>query len=169
VVGHQEGEREMVGCSCSSGWQYTDDNHVQALEKCPPNDVWSDARALLLHHREIGRGDTDPILCDCDDLTAICAACAVFSAWQSAGSKVADGRPADPGTDIHVAITRPPAANMAHAYMLSPHPPMAGEPPIQVRGLWVFDPAGRWGMRRPSSDFYGTGDVAVFPVRICDL
>ena len=158
VVGHREGEREMQGCTCSAGWQYTDDNHVQALEKCPPNDVWSDARALLLHHREIGRGDNDPILCDCDDLTAICTACAVYSAWQVGGSTVVDGRPVDPGTEIHVAITRPPAANMAHAYT-------ALEPSADRRnrrsrcgasGCSIRRDAGECGVRRPTFIDRGT-------------
>lgn len=170
VVEHPEHGQTTQGCSCSSGWQYTDDNDVQALEGCGPNDVWNDARGLLIHHTKVGRGPADPILCDCDDLTAICAACALYGAWTAAGSPMRDGRPIDPpGVDVRIAITKPPQSNMAHAWMASSFAPAAGEPLIKVNGLWVFDPAGRWGMRRPKDSFYGTGDVAVYPVRLSDL
>lgn len=182
VVQHAEGQKTMRGCSCSSGWQYTDDNHVQALEGCPPNDVWRDTRALVSNHIKIGRGDNDPILCDCDDLTSVCAACAKFERWDRAGRKTKDGRPVDGPEDIRVAITKPPDANTAHAFMLCDTRPIAGEPEIMIRPpptpkekekdpprLYVFDPAGRWGMRRPDPSYYGRGDVAVFPVRFSDL
>lgn len=176
VVQHGRGGLTKTGCSCSSGWQYTSDEDVQALEGCEPNDVWNDARALQKHHLKIGRGENDPILCDCDDLTAICGACAAYSAWKSAGSPMENGRAVTPpGCDIRVGITRPPTKNMAHAYMLSSWAPIAGEPRIKVRppksseDLFVFDPAGRWGMKRPDPSFYGRGDVAVYRVRFEDL
>lgn len=167
VVSHKNGENVVTqGCTCSSGWQYTDDNHVAALEGCGPNDLWSDARALLKKHYEIGRGPDQPILCDCDDLTSITAGCWAYM---------------DPNADVRVAITKPYKSNMAHAYVIADKPWQApGEPLIKISvpdlknpskkvERFVFDPAGRWGMKRPVDSFYADGEVAVFPVRREDL
>ncbi len=167
VVSHKD-DKDVItsGCTCSTGWQYTDDNHVATLEGCGPNDLWSDARALLKKHYEIGRGPDQAILCDCDDLASIAAACWVYM---------------DRTADVRVAITKPHNSNMAHAFVLANKPWQAqGEPLIKIQvpdlkdrtkkiSLYVFDPAGRWGMKRPLDSFYGEGEVAVFPVRIEDL
>lgn len=161
---------KMSGCSCTSGWQYTDDADIRRLEKCPPDDVWSDARALTAHHREQNRGANDPILGDCDDLSAICAATACYGAWLNAGKPMNGNRPAQPKElDVAVAIARPRNSQMAHAFMLSTARPPAEEPRIQVGHRWVYDPAARWGMRRPNDDFYTRGEIAVYPVRFADL
>lgn len=171
VVQHREGEAVMNGCTCSaSGFQYTDDVDVQRLEGCQPNDVWSDARALEAHHLKVGRGEDDPILCDCDDLTQICAAMQALDMWIAAGRPMKNGRPVDPkGLDVAVAIARPKETNIAHAFVLSNAVPRDGEPAIRVGKRYVFDPAARWGMHRPKNDFYWNGDVAVFPIRFADL
>lgn len=169
-----DGKLIKTGCGCTSGWQYTSDEDVQTLEGCAPNDVWNDARGLLQNHLKVGRGSADPILCDCDDLTAISAAVAKYEAWKAGGKKTRNGRPFDTaGDDVRIAITRPRGKNMAHAYTLSASPPVSGEPSIRLRvdgrELYVFDPAGRWGMKRPPNEFYGDGEVAVYPVRFEDL
>lgn len=174
ITAHSDGDVVKTGCGCTSGWQYTSDEDVQTLEGCKPQDVWNDARGLIIHHVKVGRGDADPILCDCDDLTAICAASAKYQIWKSAGAPMTGGRPRDVG-DIRVAITRPKGKNMAHAYMLSSSKPVEGEPAIRLEvpedgtKLWVFDPAARWGMKRPPEEFYGDGEVAVYPLRFSDL
>jgi len=169
ITAHSDGALMKTGCGCASGWQYASDEDVQTLEGCKPQDVWNDARGLILNHVKVGRGDADPILCDCDDLTAICAASAKYQMWKSAGSPTTfGGRPRDVG-EVQVAITRPKGKNMAHAYMLSSTKPVEGEPQIRLQGLWVFDPAARWGMTRPPESFYGDGEVAVYPLRFSDL
>lgn len=170
VTKGRSGAPTAGGCSCAGGgWQYTDDEDVQVLEGCPPGDVWNDARGLLLHHTKVGRGTDDPILCDCDDLTNVNAAVAKYVAWEREGKPMRDGLPRDVG-DVRVGITRPKRSKMAHAYMLSTWKPMAGEPEIDMKvggtRMYVFDPAGRWGMKRPPEDFYGNGEVAVFPVSL---
>ncbi len=174
ITAHGEGELVKRGCGCESGWQYTSDEDVQTLEGCKPQDVWNDARGILVHHMKVGRGDDDAILCDCDDLTNICAASAKWQMWKAAGRPMTRGRPRDVG-DVRIGITRPSGKNMAHAYMLSNTKPAEGEPAIQIKDpndgvkLYVFDPAARWGMKRPPEDFYGDGEVAVYPLRFSDL
>lgn len=171
ITAHADGSVAKKGCHCDgSGWQYADDSDVQALERCGPNDVWNDARAILHHHEKVGRGPDDPILCDCDDLTIICAAVAKYEGWVRAGAPARKGVPLDSDdVRVYVAITKPFDSTMAHAYMLSNLPPTPGEPIIKVGDLYVFDPAARWGMRRPPDKFYGSGHVAKFLIRFSDL
>lgn len=174
ITSHADGDLVKTGCGCESGWQYTSDEDVQTLEGCKPQDVWNDARGILIHHMKVGRGDSDAILCDCDDLTNICAASAKYQMWKENGSPMSGGRPRDVG-DVRIAITRPKGKNMAHAFMLSSTKPVGGEPEIRIKDpddgtkLWVFDPAARWGMRRPPEDFYDDGEVAVYPLRFSTL
>lgn len=183
-LGGKPGAPHMSGCTvCKfSGWQYTDDDHVQTLEGCGPNDVWNDADAVLYNHKKVGRGASDPILGDCDDLAQISVAVGLYSAWKAAGSPISGGRPVDPpGVDVRMVIGRPDTIvngkpnTMAHAYMASNLPMPADEPTIEIvaprdgKRLFVFDPAARWGMARPGNDFYGSGDLAVYPVRFADL
>lgn len=173
LVTGPNGNQITSGCTCTAGWQYTSDEDAQVMEGCAPRDVWSDARGLLIAHEKMGLGNADPIRCDCDDLTAINAATAKYAAWKHDGSPKVGGRPADGDADVRIAITRPRGKNMAHAYILTSMAPLAGEPDIKLRvdgrDLNVFDPAGRWGMTRPTDDFYGDGEVAVYPLRFADL
>jgi len=181
IVAHTDGTVTKKGCGCvGSGWQYTNDPDVEVLNgKCPPRDVWNDGRSLLYHHSKQGRGDKDPIYCDCDDLTIVCAAVAKYEAWVAAGKPTHSVRtllgnsvkvPDDPpGLDVCGCITKPPDSMTAHAFVLAPWVLAQGEPEIRVGALYVFDPAGRWGMRRPKDSFYGRGDVAPFPLRFRDL
>lgn len=172
ITAHADGKRVMKGCHCpGSGWQYTSDEDVQTLEGCSPNDVWNDARAILDNHRKVGRGASDPILCDCDDLAIICGAVAVYEPWMRAGCPMRDGLPVDPpgAPEIITTITQPPDSSMAHAFLLSSVPLIPEEPTIRVGAMYVTDPAGRWGMRRPVNSFYGNGNVAKFRLRLSDL
>lgn len=172
IAAHDTGGTTMRGCHCAtSGWQYTADEDVQVLEKCPPRDVWNDARSILKNHIDVGRGSKDPILCDCDDMTIIVGAVGKFIEWERAGRPMArHGIPLDPphGVEWWDVITKPKDSSMAHAFNLrSGSPPRVGA--IKVGGLWVFDGARYWGMKPPQDDFYGTGDVAPFRLRFSDL
>lgn len=127
VSAHVSGKNVMKGCTCAEkgGWKYTDDDDVQKLEGCQPNDVWSDAKALEINHRKIGHGEADPIKCDCDDLASVALSCQLYEEWVLAGSPMKkSGRPLDPpGLDTWIVITKPDVGNMAHAWVLSSKPP----------------------------------------------
>ncbi len=170
VVSHADGSTTKRGCHCSgSGWQYTADEDVQKLEGKPAADVWNDPVALVKHHNEIGRGEDDPILCDCDDLALILAAVGLYEAWIAAGCPTRGGLPLDPpDCEIWTTITQPPDASTAHAYVESSRPLIADERVLRLEnGLYVTDPAKRWGMRQPPDKFYSTGNIARF--RMADL
>lgn len=172
VTAHADGSTVKKGCHCAgSGWQYTADEDVMKLEGRVPQDVWNDARAILDHHEEIGRGPDDPILCDCDDLTLLCAAVAVYEAWVEAGCPIRAGLPYDAPSapEVWTTITQPPDSTTAHAFIESSRPIIPGERVLRVNGLYVTDPARRWGMRSPPDSFYGTGSVARFRLRMADL
>jgi hypothetical protein len=178
VVQQPDGARTTSGCAAcgGSGWQYTEDGARLALKNCAPEDDWNDARSILMYHEEAGGpdgrpgGPDDPIKIDCDDGTIICAACAKFEAWDAAGRPIGPGGVGlDVGPEIVCAIAKPDDSNVAHAFMLCGCRPIAGEPLIQVDGLWVFDPAARWGMPRPPDSFYGSGVRGTFPLRFSDL
>lgn len=68
-------------CNCTSGMQYSSDEEAQALEACPARDVWSDLRSLIIGHAGAQRGESDPIVCDCDDLAPADVACQAYLAW----------------------------------------------------------------------------------------
>ena len=172
ITAHADGEKVMTGCSCpGGGWQYTDDSDTRRLEDCAPEDIWNDPRSIIAYHEDVGRGPDDPILCDCDDLSIICAACAKYESWVASGCPMVNGLPRDVGPEVALCISKPPESNVAHAFMLGSAKPIEGEPVIFVDGLYVFDPAGRWGMRRPGSDFYTNNKNirGIYPLRFADL
>lgn len=172
VVAHANGAIEKDGCTCGAAlWQYTSDEDAMKLEGREPQDVWSDARAMLDHHTEIGLGPDDPIHVDCDDLAEILAACAVFEAWVAAGCPFKDGLPIEgPNAPaVYTTITQPPQTSTAHAFVESSNILIPDEPTIRSDGLFVTDPAARWAMGRPPSSYYGTGSVARFRLRLSDL
>lgn len=172
VIAHADGSTSKRGCHCpGSGWHYTSDEDVQKLEGKPAADVWNDPVAILKHHQEIGGGDDDPIKCDCDDLALILAAVSLYEAWIAAGCPMRQGLPIDPpDCEIWVTITQPPEANTAHAYVESGSPLIADEPILRLsNGLYVTDPAKRWGMRAPPDSFYSTGKIARYRLRMADL
>lgn len=96
-------------------------------------DRWSAFRVLSQRHAA-GHEVTSPIACDCEDLTAACAALAELMA---------------PGT-VEVCITQPHGDGLAHAY-------------FAVRGTYR-DPSVAFGMKPPPKTFYGapeTGRVRI--------
>ncbi len=144
VSAHVSGKKILKGCTCAEkgGWKYTDDDDVQKLEGCQPNDVWSDARALEINHRKIGGGADDPIKCDCDDLASVAIACQIYEAWMLAGSPAKkSGRPIDPpDLDMWIVITKPDVGNMAHAWVLSSKPPFVdSHRDIVGSAIQIFD------------------------------
>src|SRR6185436_14868943 len=166
-------------CHCPSGFQYSSDEHAQALESCPARDVWSDLASLIAGHHAAGRGDEDPIVCDCDDLTPAAISVAAWIAWfspQKFGIAGVDiGAYHDDDARYAIAITRPPGAPIAHAYGLTNREPPSPQPRIVLRtkadpsrpaAEWfVWDPAAHWGMNRPKNSFYADGEIVAYELR----
>jgi len=163
---------ERHDCTGQSGFQYASDEEQQTLEGCKPSDVWSDMRALLAGHESAGRGSEDAVVCDCDDLAPAAAGAYAWLSWfgedgmkTPKGSWYGEGKPiagigkAMRDARFAIAITRPPRAPIAHAYVLTSRPPAPPQPPIQMGSWWVLDPAAHWGMPRPPDDFYRQGEV----------
>lgn len=177
-------------CNCASGMQWSSDEEAQELEKCPPRDVWSDFRSLLIGHESAGRGASDPIVCDCDDMAPAAASVLAYLAWFApAGFSVAGvpkaapsvyralgvepvrlgaasvGISHDKGARFAIAITHPPRADIAHAYALMNRRPPSPQPEIRSEEWWVWDPAAHWGMERPSDTFYFSAPPVAFELR----
>lgn len=174
ITSHVDGTVAKAGCHCpGAGWHYTSDEDVQKLEGCAPNDVWNDARAIRMHHQKIGGTHTTPIKCDCDDLTLLLAAVAVYESWVQAGCPMQNGLPIDgpQAPAVFTTITQPNGSNTAHAFVESSVPLISDEPILRNAdgGLFVTDPAKRWGMRRPPDTFYGEGLVARYRVTLHGL
>jgi len=167
-------------CTAPSGFQYASDEEAQALEACSPNDVWSDIRGLIIGHKRAGRGPDEPIVADCDDLTPSALGVAAYISWFAPPGLLAPDGTLSAGQDLSrwrdddarfaVAITRPPKAEIAHAYGLTNRVPPWPQPKIEMgKGWYVWDPAAHWGMPRPRDEFYRTGDVVAHEVRRADL
>lgn len=170
VVVHDDGGKTMKGCHCpGSGWHYTDDTDMEAMNSCSPNDVWNDAASLLYHHEKQGRGAEDAIYCDCDDMAINIAAVAKYEEWLRRGCPMKGGIPQDGEMEVYGCIAKPDDSNTAHAFVMTSAPLIPDERIIRVGRLFVTDGAARWGMRRPEDTFYGSGTVAPFPVRFSDL
>jgi hypothetical protein len=171
-------------CTGESGYQYASDEEQQALEGCRPSDVWSDIRALLAGHEQAKRGPKDPIVCDCDDLAPAAAGVYAWLAWFGKdgltipkgswygddGKKIQGLGDSSRKARFALAITRPPRAPIAHAYVLTSQRPKPPQPPIRLAGSegeswWVLDPAAHWGMPRPQDSFYGYGEVVAHELR----
>lgn len=177
-------------CNCTSGMQWSSDEEAQELEKCPPRDVWSDFRSLLVGHAAAGRGASDPIVCDCDDMAPAAISVLAYLAWfappgysvagiprnaasvyhalgvepiRLGAAKVGIGR--DDGARFAIAITHPPHADIAHAYALMNRRAPAPQPEIRSGEWHVWDPAAHWGMDRPSDTFYFSAPPVAFELR----
>jgi len=185
VQGHGNGLSH--DCTGESGFQYASDEEQQALEGCRPSDVWSDFTALLSGHDQAGRGMDDPVVCDCDDMGPV--ACGVFAwlawfgekgmrtpkgSWYPEGQEIPGLGKASRGARFAIAITKPPRAPIAHAYVLMSKPPGPPQPEIRMKiegaggkpeDWWVLDPAAHWGMPRPDDGFYGRGEVVAHELR----
>lgn len=183
------GDGARHDCTCPSGFQWTTDPEAQALEGCPPRDVWSDIRALLAGHHAAGRGPHDPIACDCDDLTPTSIAVAGYLAWFAPETLSVSGfsdfslegtcarcnMGAAKGREprFAVGITLPPPLpgkeRIGHAYGLVSYKPQAPQPEIKMPykdgDWWVWDASAHFGMARPANDFYTSGEYVAVEVR----
>lgn len=176
-------------CNCASGMQWSSDEEAQELEKCPPRDVWSDFRSLLMGHAAAGRGDSDPIVCDCDDMAPSAISVLAYLSWFAPSGYSVAGVPRtapsvyralgvgvrlgaarvgiarDDGARFAIAITHPPRADIAHAYALMNRRPPAPQPEIRSGDWYVWDPAAHWGMDRPAESFYFSAPPVAFELR----
>ncbi len=171
-------------CDCASGFQWTTDPEAQALEGCPPRDVWNDLRSLIHGHKARGAGPDEPIACDCDCLTPATLAVAAYTSWLAPKNAAIGGvnlgayasSPSRP-TRFAVGITLPPPdpskERIGHAYGLINAVPAAPQPMIRMPfagGPWyVWDASAHHGMTRPPNDFYTLGKFVAFEVRRDDL
>ena len=170
-------------CHCASGFQYTSDGEAQALEGCPPRDVWNDLRSLFMAHHAQGRGPDEPILIDCDCITPASLAVAAYLAWYAPRTQLAGinlGAFRDDAKRFAIGITLPPPPKdptkerVGHVYGLLSYMPPAPQPAVQLRAKdgsvwWVWDGAAHFGMERPPDSFYSTGEVVAYELRRDDL